>query len=407
VIVRQLEYLAALAREGHFGRAAASCHVSQPTLSAGIRRLEEELGLPIVRRTQRYEGLTPEGERVLEWAQRILADVDGLRGEVGAMRHGLSGRLRIGAIPTSLSSVSLLTTPLAERHPGVTVAVHSLNSMQIERGLQAFDLDVGFTYLDSEPLTGVRALPLYRERYVLLTRADGPFGDRPAVPWAEAATVPLALLTEDMQNRRIVNGIFREAGAAPQPTVETNSISTLYAHVRDGAWSAVMARRGSTCTPCRKACVRSRSWSRRPPARSASFGSTAIPSRCSRARCWKSRARSTCRQHSILSLAESGSTVSRGRCISSGPQAAPFPGGRVLRLRGGPTRTARPDDPDERPAITRNGGSRLRTTRRPFSSRSERRRGWRRRRSAYQRTDQTRTRGYRADPCGAGVGYCD
>lgn len=241
MIVRQLEYLAALAREGHFGRAAAACHVSQPTLSAGIRRLEEELGLPIVRRTQRYEGLTPEGQQVLEWARRVLADVDGLYGEVQAMRHGLSGRLRIGAIPTSLSSVSLLTTPLAARHPGVRVVVQSLNSMQIERGLQAFDLDVGLTYLDSEPLTGVRGMPLYRERYVLLTRADGPLGGRATVRWAEAATVPLALLTEDMQNRRIVNGIFREAGTEPHPTVETNSISTLYGHVRDGAWSAVIA----------------------------------------------------------------------------------------------------------------------------------------------------------------------
>lgn len=241
MIVRQLEYLAALGREGHFGRAAAACHVTQPTLSAGIRRLEDVLGVPIVRRARRYEGLTPEGERVLEWALRVLADVDGLYGEVDAMRHGLSGRLRIGAVPTSLTSVSLLTTALVARHPGVRVTVHSLNSMQIERGLHSFELDVGLTYLDSEPLAGVRGLPLYRERYVLLTRADGPLGDRATVRWQEAAELPLALLTEDMQNRRIVDGIFREAGAEPRPTVETNSISTQYGHVRDGEWSAVMA----------------------------------------------------------------------------------------------------------------------------------------------------------------------
>ena len=241
MIVRQLEYLTALVRERHFGRAAASCHVSQPTLSAGIRRLEEELGLPIVRRAQRYEGLTPEGEQVLRWAHRVLGDVDGLHDEVRAMREGLSGQLRIGAIPTSLSSVSLLTTPLAARHPGVRVAVHSLNSRQIERGLHAFELDVGLTYLDSEPLTGVRTRPLYREHYVLLTRSDGPLGHGATVSWSQAATAPLALLTEDMQNRRIVNGIFSEAGADPRPTVETNSISTLYGHVRDGAWSAVIA----------------------------------------------------------------------------------------------------------------------------------------------------------------------
>jgi DNA-binding transcriptional LysR family regulator len=241
VLIRQLDYLVALAREQHFGRAAAACGVSQPTLSAGLRRLEAELGVPLVRRGQRYEGLTAEGERVLASAQRIVADLDVLRDEVGALRKGLGGRLRLGAIPTSLSAVSLLTAPLTARHPAVTVEVRSLSSRQIERGLQSFELDAGLTYLDSEPLAGVRALPLYRERYVLLTPADGPCRGRRTVRWAEAAALPLALLTDDMQHRRIVNEIFRSAGAEPRPTVETNSVSTLFAHVRDGGWSAVMA----------------------------------------------------------------------------------------------------------------------------------------------------------------------
>lgn len=239
--LRNLEYLVALVRERHFGRAARACHVSQPTLSSGIRRLESEVGFPIVRRAQRYEGLTPEGERVLEWARQILADVTGLEGEIGAMRGGLTGQLRIGAIPTSLPCVSLLTTPLAAAHPGITVAVYSLNSRQIERGLDEFELELGITYLDSEPLVGVRTCALYREQYVLLTEADGPLGSRLEVSWAEAAELPLCLLTDDMQNRRILDGIFHEAGAEPRPTVETNSISTLIAHVRDGPWSSIMA----------------------------------------------------------------------------------------------------------------------------------------------------------------------
>ncbi len=239
--LRHLAYLVALVREEHFGRAAAACHVSQPTLSSGIRRLEGEVGFPIVRRSQRYEGLTPEGERVLEWARQILADVGGLDAELDAMRGGLTGQLRIGAIPTSLPSVSLLTTPLSRSHPGITVAVYSLNSRQIERGLAEFELELGVTYLDSEPLTGVRTLSLYQEQYILLTDEDGPFGTRDEVTWAEAAILPLCLLTGDMQNRRIVDGIFHEAGAEPRPTLETNSISTLITHVRDGPWSSVMA----------------------------------------------------------------------------------------------------------------------------------------------------------------------
>jgi DNA-binding transcriptional LysR family regulator len=241
VDLRHLSYLVALAREEHFGRAAQACHVSQPTLSSGIRRLESEVGFPVVRRGQRYEGLTPEGERVLEWARQILADVGGLETELGAMHGGLSGRLRVGAIPTSLPCTSLLTTRLAATHPGISVAIYSLNSRQIERGLAEFELELGITYLDSEPLSGVRTLPLYREQYVLLTEADGPLGGRREVGWAEAAELPLCLLTGDMQNRRILDSLFHEAGAEPRPTVETNSISTLIAHVRDGPWSSVMS----------------------------------------------------------------------------------------------------------------------------------------------------------------------
>jgi DNA-binding transcriptional LysR family regulator len=239
--LRHLEYLVAVVREEHFGRAARSCGVSQPTLSSGIRRLERDVGFPVVRRSQRYEGLTPEGEKVLEWARRILADVGGLDAELGALRGGLSGQLRIGAIPTSLPCVSLLTTPLSQSHPGISVTVQSLNSRQIERGLHDFELELGVTYLYSEPLKGVRTLVLYEEHYVLLTGSEGPLAARTEVTWAEAAQLPLCLLTGDMQNRRIVDSIFHEAGAEPRPTVETNSISTMFAHVRDGHWSSVLA----------------------------------------------------------------------------------------------------------------------------------------------------------------------
>jgi DNA-binding transcriptional LysR family regulator len=240
--LRHLEYLVAVVREEHFGRAARSCGVSQPTLSSGIKRLETEVGFPIVHRSQRYEGLTPEGQTVLEWARRILADVGGLDAELDALRGGLSGNLRVGAIPTSLPCLSLLTTPLSARHPGITITIQSLNSRQIERSLHDFELELGVTYLDSEPLAGVRTLTLYEEHYVLLTDAGGALAGRGEVTWAEAATLPLCLLTGDMQNRRIVDGIFHEAGVEPKPTVETNSISTLFAHVRDGPWSSVMSR---------------------------------------------------------------------------------------------------------------------------------------------------------------------
>jgi DNA-binding transcriptional LysR family regulator len=105
MLLRQLEYLNALAREGHFGRAANACHVSQPALSAGIRKLEAELRVQIVKRGQRFEGFTPEGTQVLKWAQLMIAEQDALGHALATMRGGLSGVLRIGAIPTASSAL--------------------------------------------------------------------------------------------------------------------------------------------------------------------------------------------------------------------------------------------------------------------------------------------------------------
>lgn len=240
MLLRNLQYLTALAQERHFARAAAACHVAQPTLSAGIKQLEEELGLLIVQRGQRFEGFTPEGTRVLDWARRILADCESLHQEASELRAGLVGRLRIGAIPTTLPMVPLLTGPFAEQHPLVTITVLSMPSIEIQRGIDDFSLDAGLTYLDNEPLANVQTIGLYRERYYLFTPADGPFKDRDAVTWREAATVPLCLLTPDMQNRRIVNAMFAAAQVEVRPPIETNSVLTLWSYLQTGLWSSIL-----------------------------------------------------------------------------------------------------------------------------------------------------------------------
>ena len=238
--LRQLRYLTALARERHFARAAESCHVSQPTLSARIRQLEDELGVAIVRRGQRYEGLTPEGERVLAWARRIISDCDALIQEASSQVTELTGTLSIGVIPSALPLVPLLTRIFLQRYPAVFIEALSLSSIEIQRQLDAYSIDGGITYLDNEPLRNVRRLPLYSEGYVLFTPVSGPLGKRESVTWNEAAETPLCLLTPEMQNRRIIDEIFQGVGSTPTPEIETNSMITLYAHVRSGRWSSVM-----------------------------------------------------------------------------------------------------------------------------------------------------------------------
>ena len=239
MLTRNLRYLVALSAERHFARAAAACQVTQPTLSAGIKHLEEELGVLIVQRGQRFEGFTAEGERILAWARRILEDVESLHQEVSALRNQLVGRLRLGAIPTALPFSARLTTPFAAAHPGVTISVASLSSVDIQRGLDDFTLDAGLTYLDNEPLARVRGIPLYLERYFVMTAATLNGGVE-QMAWRDAAKLPLCLLTRDMQNRRILDASFAAAGAAVQPGIETNSVLAILAHVRGGEWASIV-----------------------------------------------------------------------------------------------------------------------------------------------------------------------
>lgn len=239
-MIDKLEYLIALARERHFGRAAEACGVTQPTLSAGIKQLEDTLGVLLVQRGSRFMGFTPEGERTLEWARRIVSDTRAMRQDIDALKRGLSGPLRIAAIPTALPMVAALTTPFRARHPDVRFTVISRTSLDILSDLENLEIDAGLTYLDNEPLGRVNTVPLYRERYRLVTAANARFGDRSSVTWSEVSELPLALLTPDMQNRRIVDGLLAAAGARPKPTLESNSMTVLFTHVRTGLWASVM-----------------------------------------------------------------------------------------------------------------------------------------------------------------------
>ena len=111
----KLEFLIALARERHFGHAAEACGVSQPTLSAGIKQLEDSLGVLLVHRGSRFQGFTPEGERVLDWARRIVGDTRAMRQEIDALKQGLAGHIRIAAIPTALAMVAIADHALSRQ----------------------------------------------------------------------------------------------------------------------------------------------------------------------------------------------------------------------------------------------------------------------------------------------------
>ncbi|GAB1378740.1 LysR family transcriptional regulator [Pararhodobacter sp.] len=244
-MIDKLEMLIALARERHFGRAAETCHVTQPTLSSAIKSLEDQLGVQLVQRGARFIGLTPEGERVLARAKSIVAEARALKSDVAVAREGLSGTLRLGVIPTALASVHDLTRPFLDSHPGVRLRILSLNSHLIVEKLTEFEIDAGLSYasadLPADRLPGYTTMPLYEESYALVTRKHP---DLPAsMAWADVAGYELGLLTPDMQNRRIIDRNLKRAGVTVTPRLESNSIIGLVSHVTEHHSATILPSR--------------------------------------------------------------------------------------------------------------------------------------------------------------------
>ena len=221
-MIDKLEFIIALAREKHFGHAAEACGVTQPTLSAGVKQLEEQMGVLLVNRGSRFQGFTPEGQRVLEWARRIVGDTRNMRDEINSLRHGLTGRLRIAAIPTTLAMVAALTTPYREKHPNVQFTIYSRNSIEILELLENLEIDAGITYVENEPVGRVKPCRSMPSTTGCSRSTEAPLGNRDTVTWAEVAQVPLCLLTPDMQNRRIIDRLLKSAGGESRPTLESD-----------------------------------------------------------------------------------------------------------------------------------------------------------------------------------------
>ncbi|UWQ94227.1 LysR family transcriptional regulator [Rhodobacteraceae bacterium M385] len=239
-MIHKLEMFIAVAREAHFGRAAESLGLTQPTLSTGIKQLEEMLGVQLIFRGSRYGGLTPEGQRALVWARQLVSDARAFRQEMRTTRHGLSGIVRLAVIPTALTWAARLSAQFTAAHPNVRFTILSRTSVEILSMLENLEVDAGISYLDNEPLGRVTMETLYQEKYTLVAHRDSDIALQDRVEWADLAGERLCLLTSNMQNRRIINENFMAAGVAPEAQVESNSTVVLAAHVQAGGWITVL-----------------------------------------------------------------------------------------------------------------------------------------------------------------------
>lgn len=241
MLFRQLEYFVAVAKVRHFARAAEACYVSQPALSASIAKLERELNVTLINRGHNYEGLTPEGERLVVWAKRILAEQDAFKAEVAAVQSGITGTLRLGTEPTASTTLALPVAAFCAAHPLAKVQVASrLSATELHRQLREFELDAAIAHFAPEDRECLQVVPLYEERYMVLASGDQLMPQTHTMTWNDAAQLPLALLTPDMRIRRVIDKAFAESGLVVTPQVETDSVASLYALVGLGAWASIV-----------------------------------------------------------------------------------------------------------------------------------------------------------------------
>ncbi|UCJ18200.1 LysR family transcriptional regulator [Pseudomonas sp. MM211] len=241
--IKQLKFLIALDETRHFGQAAARCHITQPTLSMRLRKLEDELGLELVRRGQRFEGFSAEGERILAWARSLMAAHDGLYAEAAACRGQLVGTLRLGVVPLSGFDPMDLVQLFAEQHPGLRFQLFALSSDQILERLGSNQLDLGLSYLDrldrehfdSLELAATHMGLLYDRRHFQFTETT--------LRWESLVDLPLGLLSAGMHFRQSIDHSFRSRGLTPLPKLETDAVHQLLQAVSAGLCCSIMPLR--------------------------------------------------------------------------------------------------------------------------------------------------------------------
>ncbi|MGC9368453.1 MAG: hydrogen peroxide-inducible genes activator [Paracoccaceae bacterium] len=232
--LRQLRFLVALADELHFGRAAEACHVTQSTLSNGLKELEGLLGAQLAERTKRSVLMTPLGEDIAERARAMLAEAQDIVDLAQRQAGLLSGPLRLGTIPTVGPFLLPRALPeLRERFPGLQLYLREELTEQLIKGLRAGRLDA---ILIARPfdIGDLEFETLFEDGYQLATAPGHPLAGRKVLAGPDLAGENLLLLERGHCLQRHALSAFPEAGARQDETFAATSLATLVAMVEEG-----------------------------------------------------------------------------------------------------------------------------------------------------------------------------
>ncbi len=241
--LRDLEYLVALADHRHFGRAAAACGVSQPTLSSQLKKLESQLGVQLLERDARQVLVTPVGEQVVARARTMLADAQAIQRIAGTAHDPRAGRLALGAFPTI--APYLLPHVLGELRralPDLELLLVEEKTSTLLDQLRRGSLDAAVVALPVAD-EGWRVEPLFREEFFLAVPADHPLAADPTpLPLAELAGEGILVLTSGHCLREQALSVCRAAGAHERTGFRATSLQTLRHMVAAGLGPTILPR---------------------------------------------------------------------------------------------------------------------------------------------------------------------
>jgi DNA-binding transcriptional LysR family regulator len=242
--LRQLRYLVALAEERHFTRAAAREHIAQPALSQQIRRLEDEIGLPLVQRTTRRVVITEAGELLVARARRILSEVDAAHSEMEGLRGVQTGHVTVGAMHTmGPVDVALVLAIFYKRHPDVELTVREQSSEELAEMLRVDELDLAFLSVTERIESHELGLhQLVSEELVVALPREHRLGKRRRVRIAELADDEFISFREGSRLRELLVSAGRQAGFEPRVKLESNESERIRRLVARGLGVAILPR---------------------------------------------------------------------------------------------------------------------------------------------------------------------
>ncbi|ACI97877.1 LysR substrate-binding domain-containing protein [Rhodospirillum centenum] len=245
ITLRQLRYLVALADTLHFGRAAAACHVSQPSLSAQIQQLESLLGTALVERTKHRVLLTPAGKDTVRRARDVLAAVDDMSQMARAAGRPLCGALRLGVIPTIGPYLLPGVLPgLRRDYPDLRLYLREDLTERLLDRLRAGDLDAAVLALPvAEP--GLETVDLFEEPFLVALPQNHPLSERTAVRQSDLSGEVLLLLEDGHCFRDQALDVCRLSGAREDPGFAATSLPTLVEMVAGGLGLTLLPARAA------------------------------------------------------------------------------------------------------------------------------------------------------------------